>query len=187
MKWIGKRISYNDEATKTTFIITPQEPGFIKALMGAWFFMWLAIGVTIIWSFFVMKFTEQEQIILAIFMVFWLYYFIRVGRSFLWMLYGSEFLKIDKISVTIKPSIKHYGKAKLFYLENIKKIRVTVPKEKSFQSAWESSPWVRGGERIEFEYLGKTVRFGRKLNEQEAKLLFQAITKRIEDQLKKKK
>lgn len=89
--------------------------------------------------------------------------------------------------MTIKPSIKHYGKAKEYYLENIKKIRLTIPKERSLQASWENSPWVRGGERIEFDYQGKLIRFGRKLDPQDAKLLFQVITKRIEDQLKRKK
>ena len=61
------------------------------------------------------------------------------------------------------------------------------PKEKSFQSVWEASPWVRGGERIDFEYQGKIIRFGRKLDEKDAKLLFQLITKKIEERLKSKK
>ncbi len=187
MKWIGKRISYNDDNTKTTFIVTPNEPTFVKALMGAWFFMWLGIGITIITAFATLKFTEQEQIITVIFLSFWLYYFVRVGRSFLWILYGKEYLKVDKIALTLKTSIKNYGKARIYYLENIKKINVSVPKDRSFQTAWENSPWIRGGERIEFEYLGKTIRFGRKLNEQDSKLFFQVLTKRIEDQLKKKK
>ena len=186
MKWIGNRISYLDEQGKTTFIITPEQVGMIKALMGAWVFMWFAIGVTIGWSYFTFTFSEQEKIILGIFMVFWLYYFIRVGRTFLWILYGREYIKVDKISLTIKTSIRTYGRAKEYYLENIKKVRVSVPKENSFQAAWENSPWIRGGERIEFDYLGKTIRFGRKLNQQDSKLLFQILTKRIEDQLKKK-
>ncbi len=187
MKWIGKRISYNDENTKSTFIITPDTPTFIKALMGAWFFMWFSIGVTVIWAYFVLILSKEEKMILIVFIVFWAYYFVRVGRAFLWILFGSEFIKVDKISLTIKPSIKHYGKAKEYYLENIKKIRLTVPKERSLQASWEDSPWVRGGERIEFDYQGKIIRFGRKLSAQDSKLFFQILTKRIEEQLKKKK
>lgn len=186
MKWIGNRISYLDDQNKTTFVITPEQIAVVKALMGAWCFMWFAIGVTISWSYFVFSFTQQEKLILGVFMVFWLYYFVRVGRTFLWILYGREYIKVDKISLTIKTSIRTYGKAKEYYLENIKKVRVSVPKENSFQAAWENSPWIRGGERIEFEYLGKTIRFGRKLNQQDSKLLFQILTKRIEDHLKKK-
>lgn len=187
MKWIGNRISYVDQEAKTTIIITPEQPGFIKALLGAWFFMWLTIGITITWSFFNFKFTQQEQIILFVFMGFWIYYAVRVGRTFLWSLYGREYIRIDKIGMSLKTSVKKYGKSRQYLLENIKKIGVYVPPNNSFQTAWENSPWIRGGERINFEYMGKNIRFGRKLNEQEAKLLFQLITKRIEDHLKKKK
>lgn len=191
MKWIGNRISYVDQENKTTFVITPEQVGIYKALIGAWFFMWLTIGGIMIWAwntFDVKKdMAEQLSIIFFIFMAFWAYYSIRVGRTFLWLVFGSEFIKVDKISFTIKTAIKTYGKSKEYYLENIEKIRVSVPKKNSFQAAWENSPWIRGGERLEFDYMGKTIRFGRKLDEKEAKLLFQVITKRVEDQLRKKK
>jgi hypothetical protein len=55
-----------------------------------------------------------------------------------------------------------------------------MPEENSLQSVWENSPWVVGGERIEFDYLGKVIRLGRKINEKDAKLLFQILVKRVE-------
>lgn len=191
MKWIGKRISYVDNDTKTTIVITPENVGFYKAMIGAWFAMWTVIGITMIWAWntFEMKPTVRDtlSIMFLIFMLFWAYYLIRVGRMFFWLLYGSENLKLDKIALTIKTSIKGYGKARQFYLENIQKVRINMPKEGSFQATWENSPWIRGGERLEFDYMGKTIRFGRKLNEQEAKQLFQLLTKKVEDHLKKRK
>lgn len=187
MKWIGKRISYVDKDNKTTFIIQPENPGIAKALIGAWFCMWVVIGVVVSWYWATHPMKKELQLILLVFMLFWLYYFIRVGRSFAWLMSGKEMLKVDKISLTIKNSIKGYGKAKEYYLENIQKVRVSVPKENSFQTAWENSPWIRGGERLEFDYMGKTIRFGRKLDEKESKLLFQVLTKRIEEHLRKKK
>jgi len=187
MKWIGERISYVDKDNKTTFVILPNNVGWHKSLIGAWFCMWIVIGATIGWSFTAFSFTQQEQIILVIFLVFWFYYFLRVGRSFFWLLYGKELLKVDQISLVIKNSTKGYGKAKEFYLENIEKIRVSIPKPNSIQSIWENSSWIRGGERLEFDYRGKTIRFGRKLTEQESKLLFQVLTKRVEDHLRRKR
>lgn len=198
MKWIGERISYVDQETKTTIIITPETVGAAKALIGAWFFMWMGIGTYLIWylidSFGLKPVTEkevsklqQEQIIIAVFLAFWAYYAFRIGRMFFWLLWGKEYLKIDKIAMTIKASTKGYGKARQYFLENITKVNLNMPEDKSLQSAWENSPWIRGGERIEFEYMGKTVRFGRKLKEAEAKQLFQLITKRIDTQLKLKK
>jgi hypothetical protein len=154
--------------------------------MGAWFFMWLTIGATMFWSL-TLKLTEQEKIIVFVFLVFWGYYAIRVGRAFLWIMFGKEKLKIDETAFTLKNTIKNYGKATPYFIENIKKIRIQQPKENSIQAVWESSFWIRGGERLEFDYLGKTIRFGRKLEEKEIKLLFNLITKRIEEQLKAKK
>lgn len=187
MKWIGKRISYLDQGSKTTFVIEPENPGILKVLMGMWFFMWLAIGGAVIWGWNNYDLKRELHLILIVFMVFWTYYLIRVGRSYAWIMAGKEMLKIDKISFTIKNSIKGYGKAQEYYLENISKVRVSTPKPNSFQSAWENSPWIRGGERLEFEYRGKTVRFGRKLSEQDSKLLFQVLTKRLDDYTRRKK
>ncbi|MBL1280098.1 MAG: hypothetical protein COA33_007495, partial [Fluviicola sp.] len=65
-------------------------------------------------------------------------------------------------------------------------ITVHQPKEKSIQAAWEKSPWIIGGDRIEFEYLGKLVKFGKKLNDKDTQLLFALITKRIDQRLRKK-
>lgn len=186
MKWIGARISFVDDKKRTTIVIYPENIGWQKALMGAWFFMWLTIGATMFWSF-TLKLTEQEKIIVFVFLVFWGYYAIRVGRAFLWMMFGKEKLKIDETALTLKNTIKDYGKATPYFIENIKKVRIQQPKENSIQAVWESSFWIRGGERLEFDYLGKTIRFGRKLEEKEVKLLFNLITKRIEEQLKGKK
>lgn len=186
MKWIGNRISVVDEKEKTTIVIHPERKAFINALMGAWVFMWYGIGFTVVWSYFMLKLTQQEKLILVIFMSFWLYYAVRVTRSFLWLFKGSENLKIDQIGLTIKNATGRIGRATPYYLENIKKIRLDIPKERSLQTAWESSPWVRGGERIEFDYMGKVVRLGRKLNEKDATLLFNLITKRIEEHIRQK-
>ncbi len=187
MKWIGERISFKEDKKKSTFIIYPEKKAIVNMLMGAWCAMWLVIGITMTWAFFTLKLTQQEKIIVVIFMIFWMYYAQRVGRAFLWLLYGKEMLKINEVGLTIKKSIRGYGKAKVYFHENIDKMRMHQPKENSIQEIWENSPWVSGGERLEFDYKGKVVRYGRKLPEKEAKTLFQMITKRVEAQIKNNK
>jgi hypothetical protein len=131
--------------------------------------------------------SQQEKLIVGIFMVFWCYYAFRVFRSFFWLLWGKELIKIDEVAMHYKKSIRSYGRSVPYYLENVQKMELFVPKEKSFQSVFEDSPWVSGGERIVFDYLGKPIRVGRKLDEKDAKLLFQLITKKIEERIKKSK
>jgi len=89
--------------------------------------------------------------------------------------------------LTYKKSIRKLGKANLYYLENITKMRLFHPKERSIQAVWEQSVWISGGERIEFDYSGKIVKFGKKLEEKDTQLLFKLITKRIEERLRRKK
>lgn len=193
MKWIGERTSFVDDKNKTTIVISPENVGWQKALLGAWFAMWLTIGAVMTWAFFEMKLgktqedSEQQKLIIVIFMIFWAYYAFRVGRQFFWLLWGKEYIKINEVGLNIKNGIKTYGKAHTYFLENITKMQVQQPKETSIQAVWEASPWIRGGGRIEFEYAGKIVRFGRKLNEKDTKLLFQLVTKRMEEQLKRRK
>jgi hypothetical protein len=184
MKWIGKRISFVEDKHRTTIVIYPEDKTWIKALMGAWVAMWLVIGAATVGSFFMFNLPQQQQLILIVFIVFWSYYAIKVIRSFAWLMWGRELIKIDEIAVHYKKSTRGYGKSIPYYLENIKKIAISIPEERSIQHAWEISPWIRGGERIEFEYLQKTIRIGRKIEEKEAKLLFNLLTKKIEERLK---
>ncbi len=187
MKWIGERISFIDEKTRTTIVIYPKAKPIIKGLMGAWVSMWFVIGVTMSWSFFSLQLNQQEKLIVGIFMVFWTYYAFRVFRSFFWLMWGKELIKIDEVAFHYKKSIRSYGRSVPYYLENVKKMELFIPKEKSFQAVFEDSPWVSGGERIVFDYLGKPVRFARKLDEKESKLLFQLVTKKVEERIKKNK
>lgn len=186
MKWIGDRISFVDTKQKLTIVITPEQNFWNRAFMGAWLAMWLAIGGIMIWSF-TLKLTDQEKIIVAGFLSFWAYYAFRVGRQFFWLLWGKEMLKIDVDGFTRKNAIKGYGKSTNYFLENIKTLRMDMPKERSLQAVWEASPWIGGGERLSFDYTGKTIRFGKKINEKDAKILFQLVTRRIEDFLKERR
>ena len=184
MKWIGDRISVVEDKNKTTFVIYPEKKAWATGLIGAWCAMWLTIGAVMAWYFWNFELSQQEKIIVVVFMVFWFYYAQKVGRSFLWMMYGREMIKINEAAFSVKRATKKFGKAHSYFLENIDKMKMDTPKTNSFQEAWEKSPWVVGGERIMFEYKGKVIRFGRKLSERDAKLLFNMVTKRIESRVK---
>jgi hypothetical protein len=184
MKWIGERTSFVEDKNKTTIVIQPENIFWHRALMGAWFGMWIAIGAIMVWALTI-PLNQQEKLIVVIFLIFWFYYAFKVGKSLAWLLWGKELIKINKEGLSYKKSIKGYGKSHLYFLENIQKIKIQQPKENSFQAIWENSPWIQNGERIEFEYISKTIRFGKKLNEKDSTLLFNLITKRIEQHLKK--
>ena len=141
MKWIGKRVSFVDDKQKTTIVIYPESNVLIKGIIGAWVAMWMTIGATIIWSYFSLKLTNQENIIIYIFMTFWVYYAVKVFRSFAWLMWGKELIKIDETALFYKKSVKKYGKSVPYYFENIQKMSLFIPRDKSLQASWEAPPW----------------------------------------------
>ncbi|MDB3907184.1 hypothetical protein N9355_06915 [Crocinitomicaceae bacterium] len=184
MKWIGERISFVEDKNRTTVVIEPMHSGWIRSAMSAWVFMWLTIGISIIINYNSLALDENQVVFIWVFLAFWGYYAIRVTRSWLWLMWGKELIKIDEVALTYKRSIRRYGKATPYLLENIQKMRVSTPKENSVQAAWEKSPWIVGGERMEFDYMGRLVKFGRKLNKKDSELLFRYLTKRVEQQIR---
>ncbi len=187
MKNIGERITVKEGKNKSTVVIQPEKKAHITALIGAWVAMWWMIGAIMTWAYFKLDLSQQEGLIVVIFMVFWAYYAYRVTKQFFWILWGMEFLKVDKQALTIKRSTRGYGKANAYYLENINDFQWKLPKERSIQASWEATPWISGGQRMQFEYFGKMVRFGEKLNDKDANRLFHFLTSEMERQLKEKR
>src|SRR5690606_10249747 len=112
------------------------------------------------------------------------YFAIRVLRTILYLFFGREYIKLDKNSLRIKIATGSYGRSKQYFIENITKLSLNVLKENSFQKVYDDSPWVRGTNRIQFEYFQKTYSFGRKLEEKDAEMIFKIMTKRIDKFLK---
>ena len=108
-----------------------------------------------------------------------MYYAFRISKAYLWLIFGKELLKLDRDGFHIKNSFFSYGKLRTYYFSNIKDFQFDIPENRTIRAVWESSPWVSGGERFEFEYFGKHKKFGRKLNLKESKLLFDLLKAKI--------
>lgn len=186
MKWIGERISFVDTKEKATFVIYPPKIGWKIYVMYVWSALWILVGVAVISQLF-LDYTEKEKITLIIFLSFWLYFAVRVIRALIFLITSREFILIDDNGLHIKKATGKFGKSKRYFLENISKMRIPEVKENSFQAVYDSSPWVRGSDAIMFDYLGKTISFGRKLTEKDAKLLFNILVKKIDSAVRKKK
>jgi hypothetical protein len=186
MIWIGDRISCSDEKTYSTIVIYPEKTGWKNSLLLAWFSMWMLIGAYVIYEL-TQGYTKEFKLMLVVFLSFWLYFAFKVGKATFWQFYGKELIRIDTIALMYKRSVFQFGKASPFLLDNIQKLRVDETKESNLGVQFENSIWVVGGEKLSFDNLGKTYRFGRKLSKQDATLLFKYISKRLDMYIKKAK
>ena len=186
MKWIGDRVSFQDNQDSISFVIYPPKLGWKKYLIISWLFAWLLIGTYVISQFF-HGYNQNEQLMLFIFLMFWLYFAIRIARTILFLFWGKEYIKLDETCIRIKKATGKYGTVKQYFIENISKLKLITLKETSIQRAYDDSPWVRGTDRIQFQYYGKTVSFGKKLAEKDAELVHKTIERRLEKFLHAKK
>jgi hypothetical protein len=184
MKWIGNRISWKDQSNKTTVVITPKKEGWQVALFFAWMMMFTGVGVIVIYQLFG-DVTRDEVLMYVVFLSFWMYFEVKLGKAFLWLAKGREYIKLNDESISVKKSIFNYGKASVLYYENISKFQLKERDKATYKTVFENSFWVVGGERFELIEKNKTVAFGRKLEDQDAKLLFRIIEKRLNQNRKK--
>lgn len=186
MKWIGERISFVDRKDEITVVIYPPNIGGKKIALIIWTILWYAVGGAVLSQLFY-DYSQQEKIFMIVFLSFWLYYAVRVTRTLVYISYGREYIKLDKTALRIKKATGKYGKANQYFLENISKFETFELKDSSFQAVYENSPWVRGTDKIQFQYLGKTISFGRKLSAKDADVLYKLLLKRIDKLLRAKK
>lgn len=184
MKKIGERITFEDQNNVTTIVISPPSVNWKNSILFTWILGMLYVGIYIMYNLLAGNFDKDQQIFFTAFMVFWVYFEYRGIKSLIWIRFGKELLRIDDQYLSYKRSLKKYGKANKFFIENIQKFRVVEQKDSKYIKAFENSYWELGKETMEFESIGKTIKFGRKLESQDVKLLFKVVEKRLNQKLK---
>lgn len=179
MKKIGDDISFKDhENGSTTIIITPKREMWKDIVLGLWLLLFTAAGLFILYQLFWGDFTKEQKLTFVIFLSFWAYFEFRVGKAFFWLIKGREFIKMSQGEFQLKKAIGTFGKQKRYFIDNMGPFLPIKKKETGISFQFEKSYWVVGGETIQFDYQGKTIVFGRKLTEEERRLLLQVLQKR---------
>jgi hypothetical protein len=200
-KWIGDRISTFTDKDYTSIIIYPKRERWKEALLVAWVIGFTFVGFYMIFLILygldtidnsALKGDPQEvlrnqKIYLSVFIAFWVYFEYKVVYGLLWLLFGKELIRIDGEKLSLKNSIFSFGKAKKYFNDNIKKIELIEQKPFSFGFDYENAFWRKGTDSLLFEYLNKTIPFGKKISEKEAKLLMRFMVDRMKKYSKSKK
>lgn len=181
MKLIGERVSYKVHDNYSTIVISTGIDKWKEALLFAWVLGWTLCGCVFFYFLFTIDFVKEEKLILLVMCVFWLFFEIRIGKVYLWRKSGMEFIKIDKDLMTIKKSIKGFGKAVPFQLGRIKDIQGLDLNPKGFSKSMNDSFWVIGQGTVRFFYNEKEVRFGAQLGTKDADKLARAIKKLVRE------
>ncbi|HRE75915.1 MAG: hypothetical protein ACK40M_09905 [Flavobacteriales bacterium] len=185
IKQISERISYKQHEGFSTVVISPRLDDRKQLLLTFWVFAWTFSGLLFIAQLFLDYPVEMKRMIVA-FLVFWLYYEYRIGYVWLWRRKGVELLKIEEGRLIYKRSVRTYGKAYEYYIDNIKEFGLAEIKP-GFSNVLADSFWVIGGERLRFLYQDREVRFGVQLSEEEAEKLRKFLNEKFVEELKRLK
>jgi hypothetical protein len=153
---------------------------FILAFLTFWLCGWLGGEIMVPFTFFTGA--KKEPAALA-FMVFWLCGW-TVGGGFalyiwLWHIKGCELITISPIALSIKREVFGFGRSRHFEASEIRHLRVAPFTYNPYDFRSSLAFWGIGGGALAFDYGFKTFRFGAGVDEAEARVILQTITKRL--------
>lgn len=179
MKTIGERISYKTHSDYSTIIISTKIDKWKETLLLTWLLGWTVCGVGFIYYLFFGELPKDQKLVLAVVSIFWLFFELRIGKAFLWRKFGQEFIKIDKDLMSIKKSVRSYGKAVQYQLGRVKHVKALDQNPKGFNKVMNDSFWVIGQGTVNFEYNNEDIRLGTQLEKADAEKLAKVIRKLI--------
>lgn len=178
IRFLAERISYRVGKDSTSIVITGKVERWKEAALAAWVLAWTASGV-----YFMTQLNtdlpDETKMGIVIMLFFWLYFEIKIGRALFWRLWGVEQLRFSAGRLTIKNSIRGYGKRRDYFLDNITSFEKVPLNPQSLMASMEDSFWVVGGERVYFTHLGKQVGLGRQLSQSETRNLREMLNKQL--------
>jgi len=174
-------LSIQETDDQLSIIIEGRLPRQKEALLLAWLVLWIGLGGYVMYELATGTYERELRLALKVYLALWAYFLFKIGRAFLWSRAGQERIILTEGQLSLKKSIYGYGKSEAYAVENIKDMKVSEMSKQSFQYQIESSFWVIGGERIDFEHINRRYRFGRKIDDKHAKSIVQKMRKRIKE------
>lgn len=173
VKYISNRVSYRETPQEITVVISAAvSPAKIR-LLTIWLVLFGICGLLMVSQIFVPGYSGQQRMGFFAIGAFWVYFMYKAGYAWFFRRKGMEFIRIQDGKFSIKRAVSTYGKSIEFLTGNIKQLSLRERNERSFAWELENSFWVLGGERIKFDYLGREIRLGMQLTDDEAKKLLQ--------------
>lgn len=175
IKFISERVSYRKTDEELTIIITGKIERSKETLLLTWLLAWSFCGIFIFSQLF-MDYSKEEKLYFIVFLSFWLFFEYKILKVYRWRKWGKEYLRLSSEKLTIKKSITDYAKAEEYFVENIKNWQIVSKSPSNFFQQIEKSFWMLGDDCIQFDYQGKTIRFGMQLDEKEIKSILRLLT-----------
>lgn len=174
MRFIGKKISIQNNKETLSIIIAASVERWKETLLMGWLAAWIFCGGYFIFELFGPN-DKDLKLYLGVLLVFWAFYLLRIGKAFFWRKYGYESLRFEGDALKLKLYGKVFGFTKEYFVENISTFKKVEMAKFNPLSTVEDSFWVVGGDKLEFEYNGKIIRFAKQIDAESTTQLMTAL------------
>lgn len=174
MKVIGERISILKKENLLSIVILPTTDKKKLGLLFLWLLAWTVCGLIVLINYF--KVSEQNaKLFIIVYLSFWAYFEFNIMRTFVWKRSGREKLWIQDGILNYQREIGKRGKIQSFNLELVNKLQLIELRPTRLADTLNQSFWIKGGERLEFESQGKTVRLGMQIEDEAARIILKEV------------
>jgi hypothetical protein len=171
MKVLGDRISILKKEGLLSIVILANADKKKLGLLFLWLFAWTVCGLIVFLNYFTIK-EQQAKLFIIVYLSFWLYFEYKIVRAFIWRKYGKEKLWIQAGKLHYQKETNGKGKTAIYDLYLISDLKVIDITNTSWADSINQSFWVKGGERLSFQYQGKTIILAMQVSDNEARNLF---------------
>jgi hypothetical protein len=181
MKVLGKRVSILEKDNVFSLVILPTADKKKVGILFLWLMAWTVCGIIVFANYF--KLTSRDaKLFIIVYLAFWFYFEFKIGRAFLWKKFGKEKLWIKHGKLFYQREVSGRGNIKEYDIQLVNNLRLIELSHASFADQFNKSFWVKGGERLEFDYQAKTVRFGMQLEDDEARTVLTELKQFVKAQ-----
>lgn len=164
MKLISDRVSVKEKDNVMSFVILPTTEKGKLYLMLLWIVIWTGCGIVVLVNYFKLTNPDAKTFII-VYLSFWLYFEYKITRAFIWKKYGREKLWLKQGKLFYQREVSGKGKIKEYEIDLISDLKLIELKPASLADTVNQSFWIKGGERMQFQYQNKIIPFGMQLTD----------------------
>jgi hypothetical protein len=167
-----------DGASGLRVTIPARRVWFLVFFLPVWLAGWVVGEVAVGGRLFTDPPSGGEGFFLLVWLVLWTVGGLLFTFFWLWNLAGKEVITLDEEALTIRYALGSTGWSRRFDRREVRDLRVSQSVTMDFRSSF--GWWLGGNGTVAFDYGARTYRFGRGIDEAEAKQVVAELRRRLE-------
>lgn len=178
IKAISPRASYVEKEDELSIVISSATDRKKARNIGIIMSLWLIGGIAIGINYFRIE-DHNTKVFILVWLAFWFYFSYVIGKAFFWQWNGKELVKVRDGKLIYKKDVSGRGFVLDYKISEMKNIRKYGEKTPGWLQTFGGDYWSVDCDSIAFDYEGKEVPLGYKLNEKEQEQILKLLKKGI--------